>query len=179
MFSACLYVHAGRLLYCGLRATSSFGCIFAVRSDYLCGGVDCGGLRVSPYYIRKITFWNGAPKILACARPIVLWQYAAAVLKAIKNAYNKRSMRMFSEILKQLSAEGDLETSRVQYSVVDGKGGYFQNVKRILEFSQTKIVLQGKKSKVTVEGEGLSVGKYFGGDATVLGNIIRVERETC
>lgn len=88
-------------------------------------------------------------------------------------------MRLFSEILKQLSAEGDLETSRVQYSVVDGKGGYFQNVKRILEFSQTKIVFQGKKSCVTVEGEGLSIGKYFGGDATVLGNIVRVERELC
>ena len=83
-------------------------------------------------------------------------------------------MRLFSEILKELAAEGN--TLRVQYSVVDGKGGYFQNVKRLIEFSERKIVLQGRKGTLGIEGENLSLGKYFGGDLTVLGNIIRVER---
>lgn len=85
-------------------------------------------------------------------------------------------MRLFSEILKQLSAEGQTPTMRVQYSVVDGKGGYFQNVKRIREFSETKIVLQGRKGCVRVEGENLSLGKYYGGDATVIGDIACVVR---
>lgn len=83
-------------------------------------------------------------------------------------------MTLISEILKELAADGN--SLRVQYSVVDGKGGYFQNVKRLNEFSESKIVLQGKKGCLSVEGERLSLGKYFGGDLTVLGNILRVER---
>ncbi|MCI9009924.1 MAG: hypothetical protein HFE27_01940 [Clostridia bacterium] len=84
-------------------------------------------------------------------------------------------MRLFSEISKTLKTE-ELSTARVQYTVIDGKGGYFQNVKRLLEFSETKIVLTGRKGAVSVEGEGLSLGKYFAGDAAVLGKIYKIER---
>jgi 5-keto 4-deoxyuronate isomerase len=84
-------------------------------------------------------------------------------------------MRLFSEISRALTEEG-ISPGRVQYTVIDGKGGYFQNVKRLLEFSDTAIVLTGKKGAVRVEGEKLSIGKYYAGDATVLGDIRRVER---
>ncbi len=70
-----------------------------------------------------------------------------------------------------------METSRMLYAVVDGRGAYVQNVKYIREFSSQCIVFQGRKGAVRVEGENLSLGKYFGGDATVLGNILRVGRE--
>ena len=83
-------------------------------------------------------------------------------------------MRLFSEIAHSLAADGD--SLRVQYTVVDGRGGYFQNVKRLTEFSETRIVLRGKKGAVSVEGEGLSLGKYFAGDVKVLGDIVKVER---
>ena len=83
-------------------------------------------------------------------------------------------MRLFSEIERALGQEGI--SLRVQYTVLDGKGGYFQNVKRILEFSDTGVVFSGKKGALRVEGSGLSLGKYFAGDATVLGNIVKVER---
>ena len=85
-------------------------------------------------------------------------------------------MRLFSELSKALAAEG-MNTTRVQYTIVDGKGGYFQNVKRILELSDTSIVLSGRKGTVRVEGSGLSLGKCFGGDVTVFGDIARVARE--
>jgi len=84
-------------------------------------------------------------------------------------------MRLFSEIAKQLSAEG-FETARILYTVADGRGGYFQNVKRVLEFTPERIVLQGKRGAVRIEGKSLSLGKYFGGDATVLGEISCVSR---
>ena len=84
-------------------------------------------------------------------------------------------MRLFTEISKALAAEG-LDFSRVQYTVIDGRGGYFQNVKRLLEFSETKILLSGHKGKLCVEGTGLSLGKYFAGDLLVRGNIIKTER---
>ena len=84
-------------------------------------------------------------------------------------------MKLISEISKALGAEG-LAVSRVQYTVIDGRGGYFQNVKRLLEFSENKIVLTGAKGAVSVEGEKLSLGKCFAGDVTVLGDIRKIER---
>lgn len=74
-----------------------------------------------------------------------------------------------------LGAEG--ETSRVQYTVVDGKGGYFQNVRRLPEFSSTAVVLCGRKGAVRVEGENLTLGKYALGDVAVFGKITAVRRE--
>ena len=84
-------------------------------------------------------------------------------------------MRLFREIFKALSAEAG---SLIQYTVIEGQGGYFQNVKRILEFSQETIVLRGKKDSVRVEGKNLRIGKYYAGDVAVAGEIERVERES-
>ena len=50
-------------------------------------------------------------------------------------------------------------------------------MKRLKEFSSERIVFQGKSGCVAVEGKGLSLGKYFGGDAAVIGDIARVARE--
>lgn len=83
-------------------------------------------------------------------------------------------MRLISEILKSLKAEVG---TGVQYTVVDGQGGYFQNVKRIQEFSEERIVLRGKKGVVRIEGKSLALGKYYAGDVAVTGDIERVERE--
>ena len=84
-----------------------------------------------------------------------------------------KGMRLFSEIANALGQE---TSSRVQYTVLDGGGGYFQNVKKILEFSENAIVFAGRKGAVRVEGEGLSLGKYYLGDALVKGSIIKVSR---
>ena len=68
----------------------------------------------------------------------------ARVLKATENAYNKRRMKLLGEIEKLLLGTGAADVTRVQYTVIDGKGGYFQNVKRLKEFSSERIVFQGK-----------------------------------
>ena len=83
-------------------------------------------------------------------------------------------MGLLSEIKKNFSAEGS--AFRVQYTVVDGGGGYFQNVKRLLEFSPETLVLKGGKGSIRIEGENLSLGKYFQGDLVVHGLIKKVER---
>lgn len=83
-------------------------------------------------------------------------------------------MRLFSEIERALG--GDEDSARVQYTVLDGGGGYFQNVKKILEFSENEIVFAGRRGSVRVEGEKLSLGKYYLGDAIVRGRIERVSR---
>lgn len=78
--------------------------------------------------------------------------------------------------MRALGADS-LSSARVQYTVVDGRGGYFQNVRRLLEFSPACIVLAGKKGRVRVEGQGLSLGKCCMGDVAVLGDICKIERE--
>ncbi len=70
---------------------------------------------------------------------------------------------------------GDL--TRIRYTVVDGEGGYFQNVKRLVAFSSERVVFGGRKGQVTVEGSDLSLGKYCDGDVAVFGNIEGVFRE--
>ncbi len=82
-------------------------------------------------------------------------------------------MNLLREIGKQLGAEAGVG---VEYTVVDGRGGYFRNVKRIEEFSEQVVVLRSRKGAVRVEGRGLSLGRYGSGDAVVLGEIARVEK---
>lgn len=78
--------------------------------------------------------------------------------------------------MREFQAESGLDTGRVQYTVRDGKGGYFQNVRRLLEFSAERIVLAGRRGAVVVEGKSLSLGKCFLGDIEVTGDIKKVER---
>ena len=86
-------------------------------------------------------------------------------------------MEFLKEIAKVLGADA-AGAFRVQYAVVDGKGGYFQNVRRLVAFSPTEVVLRGRTGAVRVEGENLSLGKYFAGDLVIEGDIARVERVT-
>ncbi len=88
-------------------------------------------------------------------------------------AHKMGNMRFFAEIVNALGAELGTE---IRYTVIDGQGGYFQNVKRLETFTEELIVFRGGKSGVRVEGKGLSLGKYGGGDAAVRGKIDKVER---
>ncbi len=83
-------------------------------------------------------------------------------------------MRLSDAIFKFLGGEGD--PARVQYTVVDGRGGYFQNVRRLAEFSAERIVLLGRRGGLCIEGEGLTLGKYTAGDVAVFGEIRGVFR---
>ena len=82
-------------------------------------------------------------------------------------------MELFKEISRSLKSETG---AGVSFTVLEG-GGYFQNVKRIEEFSSETILLRGKKGKVRLIGRDLSLSKYYAGDVAVLGEILKVERE--
>lgn len=82
-------------------------------------------------------------------------------------------MRLIEEILRSIGAEAGM---RPFYTVSDGLGGYFQGVKRILEFSEERAVLQCGGRSLRVEGKGLFLGKYGGGDVVLRGEIVRVEQ---
>ena len=84
-------------------------------------------------------------------------------------------MEFLREIAGALGADA-AGAFRIQYAVVDGKGGYFQNGRRLAEFSRERVVLRGREGGVCVEGHDLSIGKYYAGDIVIAGDIVRVER---
>ena len=55
-------------------------------------------------------------------------------------------------------------------------GGRFENVVCVAEISPCRIVLQLKKGKLGIFGEGLEIRSYCVSDVTVSGKITRVER---
>ncbi len=83
-------------------------------------------------------------------------------------------MGLFFEIVRALGAS--VNFSRVQYTVVDGGGGYFSNVKKLLAFSDRLIRLAGREGEVEIVGEGLRLARYCGGDLAVRGRILSVSR---
>ena len=78
-------------------------------------------------------------------------------------------MKLLDRILEELGAD----TLR-SFSVVPDFGGYFRSIKGVSEYSSEKIVLQLKKNKITIEGEGLTLGKYFEEDLLIKGKITGV-----
>ncbi|MBO5525414.1 MAG: YabP/YqfC family sporulation protein [Clostridia bacterium] len=84
-------------------------------------------------------------------------------------------MRLFDLISEKLGIDETLSSS-IRYTVTEEKSAYFQNVDKLLEFSPVRIVLVGKKTKLTVHGEGLSIEGYYGKDLVLKGKIYGVER---
>ena len=75
-------------------------------------------------------------------------------------------MRLFDEIFKN-----DTLASLARCVLIVGGGGYFEGVKTVGDFTSEKIVLYFPKETVVIEGESLSIGKYYDGDLHLLGKI--------
>ncbi len=75
-------------------------------------------------------------------------------------------MKLLEQILSELGAD-----TLKSFSVVPDFGGYFRSVKGVSEYSSEKIVLVLRKNKIVIEGEGLTLGKYFEQDLFIKGKI--------
>ena len=56
-----------------------------------------------------------------------------------------------------------------------GRCAYFENVKGITAFAPGGVTLRVKGGEVRVEGEGLLVAQYGGGDLLLRGDVRRIE----
>ena len=79
-------------------------------------------------------------------------------------------MKLLEQILSELGAD-----TLKSFSIIPDFGGYFRSVKGVAEYSQEKIVLSLKKSRITVVGENLTLGKYFEEDLLIKGKISGVQ----
>ena len=77
------------------------------------------------------------------------------------------------EFLQEILSAAGADTLSA-FTVVPGFGGYFKGVNGVTEFSPGKIVLAVGDIRVSVEGENLTVGRYFMGDMFISGVISSV-----
>ena len=87
--------------------------------------------------------------------------------------YNPYFIIYFMKLLEQILTELGADTLR-SFSVVPDFGGYFRSIKGVAEYSSEKVVLALRKNKITVEGENLTLGKYFEEDLLIKGRITGV-----
>ena len=81
-------------------------------------------------------------------------------------------MKLLEQILSELGAD-----TLKSFSIIPSFGGYFRSVKRVLEYSSERIILELKKNKITITGDELTLGKYFEEDLLIKGNIKGVSIE--
>ncbi len=79
-------------------------------------------------------------------------------------------MGLTKEIYTQIS-EGEESVTGLSYTVWAGRGGYFQNVKKVLSFTPQRIELWTKSGRVSVRGKELTVKKYAEGDLLLGGDV--------
>jgi hypothetical protein len=75
-------------------------------------------------------------------------------------------MRLYDEIFK--SVDG---VAVARCLLVPGGEGYLEGVKSVEEFSSNRLVICFPKNRVEIEGEGLSISKYYEGDLHIAGRI--------
>lgn len=77
-------------------------------------------------------------------------------------------MRLLGEIFT------NTESALSACTLVIGGGGYFEGVKAVGDFSPERVVLFYPRQKVEIEGENLSIAKYYEGDLRLSGKIYKV-----
>lgn len=82
-------------------------------------------------------------------------------------------MRLYDEIFRRLGSGADLFAG-ARYTVLPGRGGYFQGVRTIGEFSSSRLLLGFRRAVLEIEGSGFVIEKYCDGDLELSGNILSV-----
>ncbi|HIY78806.1 MAG TPA: hypothetical protein H9728_07140 [Candidatus Borkfalkia excrementavium] len=85
-------------------------------------------------------------------------------------------MRLFEEIFARLAPDEDISFGGIKFVVLLGRAAYFENVKAISSLSDTAVEIALKSGAVRVEGSGLAVRQYSGGDLMLAGNVVKVEK---
>ena len=83
----------------------------------------------------------------------------------------------FIEEIKSCFTADELPKEPIFRAVLFGDGAaYFENVSTIAKYSTEEIVLNLRKGSLVIEGCGLYVKKYCGGDVVICGKINCVRR---
>ena len=76
-------------------------------------------------------------------------------------------MRLYNEILKKLGDGESALSAGARYTVLPGRGGYFQ-------FSSERVILGFRRVVLEIEGSGFVIEKYCDGDLELSGRISEI-----
>ena len=83
-------------------------------------------------------------------------------------------MRLYNEILKKLGDGESALSAGARYTVLPGRGGDFQGVKTVSEFSSERVILGFRRVVLEIEGSGFVIEKYCDGDLELSGRISEI-----
>ncbi len=58
---------------------------------------------------------------------------------------------------------------------ISGVGCYIENIKKVLGFSDTEVLLAVARKSILIKGRGLVIKSYFSGDMQIVGDITSFE----
>ena len=76
-------------------------------------------------------------------------------------------MRLYDEIFKNVDG-----VALARCILIPCGGGYFEGVKSVVDFSESKLVLSFPRQMVEIEGRALCIKKYCDGDLQLSGEIL-------
>ncbi len=82
----------------------------------------------------------------------------------------------FYENICKIFSGNVLMPTPYRITVMAGYGAYVEGAIRVLDVTKTKIVIAVKTGKLIFEGKNLSIGSYSEKDATVLGDVLKIEK---
>ena len=82
----------------------------------------------------------------------------------------------FIDNITQIMGVSEVNPHNFRMVMLGDSGCYFEGVKSLKDFSDTKIELLFKGCQMTIRGEGLKIAKYCCSDIVIKGKILAVER---
>lgn len=84
-------------------------------------------------------------------------------------------MSLIESVFKSLGIEA-LTPLKFTARILEGKGGYFEGVKKVDLVCKDKIIFSHSDGRVLIEGSELKIVKFVDGDIAVKGEILKLEK---
>ncbi|MBO5851835.1 MAG: YabP/YqfC family sporulation protein [Clostridia bacterium] len=84
-------------------------------------------------------------------------------------------MGFYESICKILNGTPTMPSS-YRITIISNYGAYIEGAVRVLDVNSKEVLIEVKQGKIVIGGKNLSLGSYSEKDATVLGEILKVEK---
>ncbi len=84
-------------------------------------------------------------------------------------------MGFYENICKILNGTG-VAVPSYRITLISNCGAYIEGALKVLDVKSTEVVILAKQCKIIISGKNLTLGSYSEKDATVLGDVLKIEK---
>ena len=84
-------------------------------------------------------------------------------------------MGFYESICKIINGTG-ISVAPYRITLISNCGAYIEGALKVLDVNSKEVVILVKQAKIVISGKNLTLGSYSEKDATVLGEIIKIEK---